>query len=220
MTFENNFINHSKEYIFLDNETLLNQRQKTFEKISQKNYDKKNNESIKHITVSDLSNFDYFYKPENEDFKVSIIRSPVVYGPGVKGRLLNLIKFLDTPVPLPFKNVDSKFSAVFVGNLIQLINRIVKKNAKGVFLAKDKESRSLFDFLFLVRKFLNREKRFFNMPFFIFPFIKNFNPYFLQNLTNPIEIDNSITNKALDFNPPYSMRYGVHKTIKWYKKGS
>ena len=73
MTFENNFINHSKEYIFLNNETLLNQRQKTFEKILQKNFDKKNNESLKHITVSDISNFDYFYKPENEDSKVSII---------------------------------------------------------------------------------------------------------------------------------------------------
>ena len=75
MTFENNFINHSKEYIFLNNEALLNQRQKTFEKISQKNYDKKNNESIKHITVSDLSNFDYFYKPENQDSKISLIDS-------------------------------------------------------------------------------------------------------------------------------------------------
>ena len=72
MTFENNFINHSKEYIFLDNQTLLNQRQKTFEKISKNNYDKKNNESLKHITISDLSNFDYFFKPENEDSKVTI----------------------------------------------------------------------------------------------------------------------------------------------------
>ena len=33
MTFENNFIHHSKEYIFLDNETLLSQRAKTFKKI-------------------------------------------------------------------------------------------------------------------------------------------------------------------------------------------
>ena len=73
MTFENNFINHSKEYIFLDNETLLNQRQEIFNKISKKDYDKKNNESLKHITISDLSNFDYFYKPESEDSKVSII---------------------------------------------------------------------------------------------------------------------------------------------------
>ncbi|MDC0343174.1 SufD family Fe-S cluster assembly protein [Alphaproteobacteria bacterium] len=72
MTFENNFINHSKEYIFVDNQTLLNQRQKIFEKISQKNYDKKNNESLKHITISDLSNFDYFFKSENEGSKVTI----------------------------------------------------------------------------------------------------------------------------------------------------
>ena len=42
MTFESNFINHSKEYIFLDNETLSNQREKIFKKITQKNYDKKN----------------------------------------------------------------------------------------------------------------------------------------------------------------------------------
>jgi Fe-S cluster assembly protein SufD len=73
MILENNFINHSKEYIFLDNETLSNQREKTFNKIFKKNYDKKNNESLKHITISDLSNFDYFYKIENEDFKVSKI---------------------------------------------------------------------------------------------------------------------------------------------------
>ena len=73
MTFENNFINHSKEYIFLDNETLLNQREKVFKKIIQKNYDKKNNESLKNITISDLEKFDYFYKPKKEDPTVSLI---------------------------------------------------------------------------------------------------------------------------------------------------
>ena len=73
MIFENNFNNHSKEYIFLDNETLLQQRDKIFKKISQKKYDKKNNESLKNITISDLSEFDYFYKPENADPKISLI---------------------------------------------------------------------------------------------------------------------------------------------------
>ena len=73
MTFENNFIDHSKQYIFLDNETLLSQREKTFKKIFQKNYDKKNNESLKNITISDLSKFDYFYKPEKEDSSISLI---------------------------------------------------------------------------------------------------------------------------------------------------
>ncbi len=73
MTFENNFINHSKEYIFLDNETILNQREKVFKKIIQKNYDKKNNESLKNITISELGKFNYFYKPQKEDPTISLI---------------------------------------------------------------------------------------------------------------------------------------------------
>jgi hypothetical protein len=72
MTLENNFINHSKEYIFSDNKTLSNQRESAFKKIFQKNYDKKNNESLKNITISDLSKFDYFYKPEKKDSRVSL----------------------------------------------------------------------------------------------------------------------------------------------------
>jgi len=73
MTFENNFINHSKEYIFSDNYILTKQREKAYKKIIQKNYDKKNNESLKNITISDISKFDYFYKPIKQDAKVSLI---------------------------------------------------------------------------------------------------------------------------------------------------
>ncbi len=73
MSLENNFINHSKEYIFLENETLLNQREEVFKKIFQKKYDKKNNESLKNITITDLSEFDYFYNPKKEDSTISLI---------------------------------------------------------------------------------------------------------------------------------------------------
>lgn len=73
MTLESNFINHSKEYIFLDNDVLSRQREKIFNKISKKNYDKKNNDSLKNITISDISKFDYFYKPIKDDSKVSLI---------------------------------------------------------------------------------------------------------------------------------------------------
>jgi len=62
MTFENNFINHSKEYIFSDNKILSNQRESTFKKIFQKNYDKKNNESLKNISIKDLSFYRHLIK--------------------------------------------------------------------------------------------------------------------------------------------------------------
>ena len=73
MTLENNFIHHSKEYIFSDNKILSNQRESVFKKIFKKNYDKKNNESLKNITITDLSKFDYFYKPIKKDSTVSLI---------------------------------------------------------------------------------------------------------------------------------------------------
>ena len=78
MTLENNFINHSKEYIFSDNKILSNQRESTFKKIFQKNYDKKNNESLKNITITDLSKFDYFYKPIKEDPTVLLIKDLIL----------------------------------------------------------------------------------------------------------------------------------------------
>jgi len=73
MSLENNFINHSKEYIFLDNNILSDQREHAFKKIFQKDYDQKNNESLKNIKISDLSKFDYLYKPIKEESKVSLI---------------------------------------------------------------------------------------------------------------------------------------------------
>ena len=73
MTLESNFINHSKEYIFLEDDVLCKQREKTYNKILQKDYDKKNNESLKSITISDISNFNYFNKPIKEDSTVLLI---------------------------------------------------------------------------------------------------------------------------------------------------
>ena len=73
MTLENNFIKHSKEYIFFNNDTLLKQRETKFKKIFKKNFDKKNNESLKNISISDLIKFDYFYEPKKEDLKTLLI---------------------------------------------------------------------------------------------------------------------------------------------------
>ena len=73
MTFENNFNNHSKEYIFLDNDILSKQRESIFNKIHKNNYDKKNNESLKNINNADLIKFKYLYKPIKENSAVSLI---------------------------------------------------------------------------------------------------------------------------------------------------
>ena len=73
MTFEDNYNYHSKEYIFSNNEFLLNERERIFNKINLKNFDKKNNESLKNISFSDLSLFNYHYSYKIGDPKIKLL---------------------------------------------------------------------------------------------------------------------------------------------------
>jgi len=154
---------------------------------------------------------------ETPEYKVAIIRSPIVYGPGVKGKILSLIRFSSTVFPLPFKNLVSKFSVVFVGNLVSLINKIVLQNQSGIFLAGDNNPTSLFEFMSLMRFYLNRKSRFFSLPSFVILFIKNFNKEFYDSLFNPILTDNTVTNKILRYKSPYTTASGISQTVNWYR---
>ncbi|MDC0233087.1 SufD family Fe-S cluster assembly protein [Pelagibacteraceae bacterium] len=73
MTFEDNFNYHSKEYIFSNDNFLSNERQNIFNKIKLKDFDNKNNESLKNISFLDLSLFDYYYNLKDEDPKITLV---------------------------------------------------------------------------------------------------------------------------------------------------
>ena len=61
MNFEDNFKNHSSEYIFSNDKFLVRKRKNIFNKIKLKKFDRKNNESLKNLSLSDLSVFNYHY---------------------------------------------------------------------------------------------------------------------------------------------------------------
>jgi len=73
MTFEDNFNYHSKEYIFSNDDFLSNERENIFNKIKLKDFYKKNNESLKNISFSDLSLFDYYYNITDADPKIILV---------------------------------------------------------------------------------------------------------------------------------------------------
>ncbi len=73
MTLEDNFNYHSKKYLFSNDDLLSNERTKIFNKIKSKEFDKKNNESLKNISFSDLTTFDYYHKFASENSKITLI---------------------------------------------------------------------------------------------------------------------------------------------------
>ena len=59
---------------------------------------------------------------EETGMEVVIIRSPLVYGPGVKANFLSMINWLQREIPLPFGGVTkNRRSFVLVDNLVSLI---------------------------------------------------------------------------------------------------
>tara|TARA_B100001250_G_scaffold404097_1_gene419547 strand:+ start:695 stop:1912 length:1218 start_codon:yes stop_codon:yes gene_type:complete len=77
MSLQDNFNYHSKKYIFSDNEFLLKEREKIFNKINSNNFEKRNNESLKNINFADLNSFKYFFQPSTSKPSVNMLEKNV-----------------------------------------------------------------------------------------------------------------------------------------------
>lgn len=58
---------------------------------------------------------------ESQSMDFVIIRPPLVYGPGVRGNLARLIRWVDLGVPLPLGSIDNRRSMVSLDNLVSFI---------------------------------------------------------------------------------------------------
>ena len=73
----------------------------------------------------------------NENFIISIIRPPMVYGKGCKGNYPRLARFaLKTPL---FPKVDNKRSMIYIDNLSEFIKQILNEKISGIFFPKNSE---------------------------------------------------------------------------------
>ena len=153
---------------------------------------------------------------EDEDFKVSIIRTPLVYGEGVKANILNLIKLIDRFPILPFGEINNKRSMAYVGNLVHMISEIIKQKKSGIFLASDDKQISTSRLISTIARKL--EKRIWLFPCYLFRyFLKWFKPLLYQRLYADLYIDNKKSKTKLNLSNPYSFDEGIKKTVIWYK---
>ena len=76
-------------------------------------------------------------KLEDEDFKVVILRPPMIYGPGSKGNFPKLIALAKkTPI---FPAYHNQRSMLYIDNLCEFVRVIIENNAKGIFFPQNDE---------------------------------------------------------------------------------
>jgi nucleoside-diphosphate-sugar epimerase len=155
---------------------------------------------------------------ESDDFKIAIVRPPLVYGPEVKGNMIKLLALAKKKYPLPFGNTANARSMVYVDNLIELINVIIDKKATGIFIAGDVAPVSTSQLISLIRKSFGKSSSLISIPGFIRNLVRQLKPAFYNRLFGSFVVDNSDTNRRLNFKPPYTTEDGVKQMVNWFQQ--
>jgi UDP-glucose 4-epimerase len=151
-------------------------------------------------------------KLENENFKVSIVRTPIVYGYGVKANIKSLVNLVNKVPVLPFGSIENKRSMVYIGNLCHLVDVLIEKQKSGIFLYADDEPLSTSKLIELIAKNLDKKIYLVKIPFFE-TLLKVIKPSFHKRLYGSLEVDNSNTKEKLILKNPYNVEDGIRFMI-------
>lgn len=136
--------------------------------------------------------------------KLLVLRPPLVYGPGVKANFLSLMAAVARGVPLPFAAIRNRRSLVYVGNLVDAVERAL--TSSGTFLLSDGAPCSTPELCRALAAALTRAPRMFPFPPSLLP----------RKLAGSLELDDSAIRSRLGWRAPFSFEEGLHATARWY----
>ncbi|MFW0743012.1 NAD-dependent epimerase/dehydratase family protein [Aliarcobacter butzleri] len=152
-------------------------------------------------------------KLNDDNFTVSIVRPPMIYGKNAPGNIDSLVKLVKKLPIIPLANIKNKRSFIFIQNLLHIIDEVILQKKSGIFLACDDEPLSTSKLIDLIAKNLAKKTYLIKIPFFE-SLLKILKPSFHKRLYGSLEIDNTITKEKLNLKNPYSVEDGVRFMIK------
>lgn len=149
-----------------------------------------------------------------------VVRSPLVYGPGVGGNFLQLLNILRRGIPLPLALVDNRRSLIYRGNLVDALMRCVQdvRAAGRTFLVSDGEDLSTPELIRRLAKALGVTAHLWLFP----PPALRWLGWVvgksatIDRLLGSLQVDSSKIRRELDWHPPYSVDQGFADTAVWY----
>ena len=144
---------------------------------------------------------------EDDNFKVVIVRPPMIYGPNSKGNYPLMSKFArKTPI---FPTLRNQRSMLYLGNLIEFIRLMIDNEESGIYLPQNREYVSSVEMIKEIARIYNHKICFtgiFN------PFIKLFNKQtYINKVFGNLTIDKELSKYKEDYNK-YSFEESIQLT--------
>lgn len=144
---------------------------------------------------------------EDENFKIVIIRPPMIYGPRSKGNYPLLAKFAKkTPI---FPTLKNQRSMLFLGNLMEFIKLMIDNEERGIFLPQNEDYVSSYELIKIISQ-INNHKIWFTGLFN--PFIRLFNKQvYINKVFGNLTIDKELSRYKDSYNI-YTLEESVRLT--------
>ncbi len=157
---------------------------------------------------------------QDTNLETAILRPPLVYGPGVKGNFLRLMRWVARGVPLPLASLTNRRSLVYVENLADAI--IAAGNAQAAarktYLVSDNEDVSTAGLIQSIAAAMRVRSRLFPCP----PSLLMAGATALgkreemRRLTGSLQIDSAKIRNELHWSPRFRLAQGLVQTAQWY----
>jgi nucleoside-diphosphate-sugar epimerase len=152
--------------------------------------------------------------------ELTVLRLPLVYGPGVRGNFLRLLRLVDSGLPLPLGSVRNLRSYLGLDNLCDFVCRCIMHPAarSEVFLLADGEDLSTPALIECLAAAMERRARLIALPV---PLLDKLTAMLgmggeFRRLTSSLQVDASHARRALDWSPATPARAGLAAMATWY----
>ena len=151
---------------------------------------------------------------------VTILRPPLVYGPGAGANFGALLRLADSPWPLPLAAAKAPRSFVFVGNLVDALIAAVERRTQGVeaYYVSDGDDVSVAQLVRQVRAALRRAPRLWPVPSGLAALGARLigRGALAQRLFAPLQVDTSKIQRDLAWRPPFAVDEALRSTVAAY----
>lgn len=153
----------------------------------------------------------------DSDLGVTVLRLPLMYGPGVKGNFAKLVNTVARGIPLPLGAVANRRSLLSINNFVTAIDTLLASNTPATrhraatYFIADAEAPSTPALIRAVANALGVSPRIVSVPL---PLLRLAGACFNQTaaisrLTNSLEVDTAAFRTATGWHPPFTLEDGL-----------
>ena len=152
-----------------------------------------------------------------DQLSYTIIRPPLVYGPGVKANFLSMLKWVKSGLPLPLGSARNLRSLVSVRNLSDLIENCATNTAakNKIFNVSDDHDVSTTELLKTIAAAMDKPARLIKVPLPVLKLGSQIigKPRAYDGLCGSFQLDISETKQKLGWHAPFSLQDEIATTV-------